>query len=154
MSASAPILAGREPLEDLQRAVCVTLAELLDPIKVYDFVPEQGDPPYVTWGTAWLAERDTLNGTADRVWFQLDIWSSYRGYREAAEIASAIIERLHHAVLDIDGWDRIHLLREQSHATRDPDGKHRRIALTFHSPYVSPTGGIGHVHHRTDATRR
>jgi hypothetical protein len=138
---SEPVLTGTDPLEDLQRAIVPALSELLDDVRVYDYVPENADPPYVTWNTAWLAERDTLNGTADRVWFQIDVWSTYRGYREAARIARRIVRRLRHSVLEIDGYSPVHVLREQTHQTRDPDGEHRRIALTFHCPYVSPQGG-------------
>lgn len=142
MSASAPILLGTDPLEALQAALVPVLAELLEgEVPVYDHVPEAATPPWVTWNTGWLAERDTLNGTADRVWWQIDVWSDYRGYAQAAGIARRIVERLHHANLDIDGYNRIHILREQTHETRDPGGKFRRLALTFNAPYVSPTIG-------------
>jgi Protein of unknown function (DUF3168) len=141
VSTSAPLLRGTEPLADMQRQVCKTLAEALHPVKVFDYVPESAALPYVTWGTAWLSERDTLNGCADRVWFQIDIWSTYRGFAEGAGIAQQVVRRLHHAVMYLDGYSPIHMLREQSHQSRDPDGIHRRIALTFNTPYVSPTGG-------------
>lgn len=139
---SAPLLHGDEALSELQRVLMPTLQQLLDGVAgVYDHVPEDTSPPYVTWGAAWSAERDTLNGTADRVWFQLDVWSDYRGYREGNQIAGQIVRRLSHAVLVLDGFAPVHILREQSRAGRDPDGRHRRIALTFYSPYVSSTGG-------------
>jgi hypothetical protein len=140
-SVTDPLLEGSEPYEDVMRAVMPLLTELLDDVDVYDFVPENAEPPYVTWNTGWLAERDSLNGTADRLWFQIDVWSSYRGYREASRIARRIVRRMHHAELLIDGYSPVHVLREQSHQTRDPDGRHRRLALTFFSPYVSPRGG-------------
>ena len=141
MSIGAPVLHARfAPPADLQRAVAQTLAAELDPVKVYDHVPETAPEPYVVWNTGWSAERDTLNGTAQRVWFQIDVWSLYRGYKEATEIADLIVRRLGHAIAYLDGYSSIHLLYEQGHETRDPDGRHRRIALTFHSPYVSPTG--------------
>lgn len=135
------ILPGDDPLYDLQRVIVPALAETLAGVaSVYDHVPEPAEAPYVCWNTGWLAERDSLNGTADRVWWQIDVWSEYRGYAEAALIAKRIVRRLHHVELRIDGYDLVHVLREQTHETRDPDGKHRRFALTFHSPYVSPKG--------------
>ena len=143
MSTSPPVLVGTESFAAIQREVCSTLADELAPIKVYDYVPEKAEAPYVVWNTAWGAERDTLNGTADRVWFQIDVWSTYRGYKEATEIADRIVRRLGHSIACLDGYSTIHLLLEQGHSTRDPDGRHRRIALTFHSPYVSPLQGAG-----------
>jgi hypothetical protein len=143
MSTVTPsILPGDDPLEDMQRTIMEALTQLLDGVAgVYDYVPEPASGPYVTWGTAWLAERDALNGTADRVWFQLDVWSEERGYREAVQVARKIVQRLHHAQLIMPGYDVVHVLREQVHTTRDPDGQHRRVALTFNSPYVSHTTG-------------
>lgn len=141
MTVTESILPGTDPLEDIQRVFVPALDELLDGVEVYDYVPEDAAPPYVVWNTGWLAERDTLGGTADRVWWQVDVWSDYRGYREAGRIARRIVRRFHHSELLIDGYSPVHVLREQTHATRDVDGKHRRLALTFHSPYVSPQGG-------------
>lgn len=141
MSVTAPVLAGTDPIEEIQRTVVPVLDELLDGVDVYDYVPENADPPYVVFNTGWLAERGELNRSVDRVWFQIDVWSDYRGYREAGRIARRIVRRLHHAELEIEGFQPIHILREQTHATRDPGGLLRRFALTFTSPYVSPRGG-------------
>jgi hypothetical protein len=134
----SPKLRGYESFGELQRAVCQALAEHLDPIKVYDYVPEKADLPYVVWGTAWGASRDYLNVAVDRIWFQIDVWSDYRGYAESIGIAEEITTRLHHAVVYLEGWNPIHLVREQPRESRDPDGVHRRVMLTFYSPYVSP----------------
>jgi len=131
-----PILVGIEPLHDIQRAVVTHLADNLD-VPVFDYVPEDADTPYVCWGTAWLANRDALNVCIDRVWFQIDCWSKYRGYAEAAGIAHRVVGLLHHIRLRIPGYDPIHVLREQTHATRDPGGPLRRMAITFVCPYVS-----------------
>jgi hypothetical protein len=138
MGVTAPILTGDEPLHDLQAAIVPMLKAYLDPTPVIDHVPEGTPTPYVLWSSAWLAERDTLNTTADRVWFQLDVWSDYRGYHEAIVIARRIVARLHHASVDMPGYDLVHVLREQTHELRDPDGTHRRVSLTFNCPYVSP----------------
>jgi hypothetical protein len=135
-----PMLHSHEAFYVIQKAVCSALAEHLDPIKVYDFVPENADTPYVVWGTAWGAYRDILTSTADRVWFQIDVWSTYRGYAEAIRIAGRITERLHQSLIYDEDWSPIHLLREQPRESRDPDGVHRRIMLTFYSPYVAYIG--------------
>jgi len=140
MSTEGPILIGVEPVADLQRAVMRILlndAELTSMASVYDYVPENESGPYVTWSSAWLAERDTLNGCADRVWFQLDIYSRYRGYAEGSNIAFRVVELLHHLNINIPGYETIHVLREQSHVLRDPNNEFRRWAITFNCPYVS-----------------
>jgi len=128
-----------EPLGDLHQAVFDVLAPELEAegIMLFDYVPEDAEPPYVTWGTAWLASRDLLNGVADRVWFQLDVWSQYRGYAEAERVAHRVTEVLRTRQLDVEGYGLVRVFREQVHLTRDPDNTIRRIAMTFYSPYVA-----------------
>jgi hypothetical protein len=133
-----PVLVGSEPLVDIQRAVY----EVLDAVPalhgiVFDYVPENVQPPYVTWSTGWLAERNNLNAAPDRVWFQVDCWSRYRGYAEAGRLAQHVTAALDHLIINMPGYLPVHMIREQVHATRDPDNTIRRFALTFFCPYVA-----------------
>ena len=138
MSVSAPIMQADSPLRDLQAAIVPALREALNGIaEIVDHVPEGKGGPYVMWDTAWLASRDGLNYTADRVWVQISCWSEYRGFKEVADVADKVIERLSHARVVMPGWDVTHILREQEHLTRDVYPRWRRAAITFNLPYVS-----------------
>lgn len=105
---------------------------------VYDFVPEDDQGPYVVFATAWLAETDKLRSQSDRVWFQIDVWSRYRGFAEVADIGSDVERILRHTELAVEGYNAsgVHCLREQSHLLRDPGNVWRRLAMTFFCPFV------------------
>lgn len=128
------------PLRRLQAEIVPALRQLLDGVcPVYDHVPEDAPAPYVTWTTGWTASRNALNAPVQRVWIQISIWSEYRGFAQAGEIAELIVTRFSFAVVRMDGWKPAPLVYEQAHSLRD--GRHRHIPLTFRFPYVSPTTG-------------
>ena len=139
------LLPLRNPMDDVQAALVGTLKELLeddDPdlyvCPVFDYVPEDAPAPYVVFNSAWMASRNALRTPITRLWLQIDVWSTYRGYAEANRISDQVINRLDHALILAEGWKTIEIFYEQGHTLRDSDGLHRRVALTFHSPYVSP----------------
>jgi hypothetical protein len=139
--------AQRNPLLALQREIVPALEDELDGIcAVYDHVPEDADPPWVTWNTGWTAPRFTLGTPANRVWFQIDVWgpgSDARGYKQVSEIADLVIRRVSWANVVMDGYDPAQVFAEQQHTTRDPSGRLRRVAITFHLPFVAPLKPVG-----------
>lgn len=129
------------PYEPLQEAVVQALkadADIAAKARVYDYVPEDDQGPYVVFSSAWLAEKDAHNQPIDRVWFQIDVWSQYRGYREVNDLGADVEDVLRHATLEVAGFNflGVHVLREQSHLLREPSNNWRRLAITFHCPYV------------------
>jgi hypothetical protein len=130
----------RSPLPDLQRAIMPALFEEFDGVcGVYDYVPEDAVGPYIVWNTGWLAPRFTLRSPGHRVWFQIDVWSGpdHRGYLEVGTLADRVISRVSWAFAVMDGYDTAQIYAEQEHYTRDNQGN-RRVAITFHSPFVIP----------------
>jgi len=141
MTVTAPIgdMPHRSPLGSLQREIVPALQEEFDGVcPVFDHVPEGTDPPYVVWNTGWLAPRFTLRSPAQRAWFQIDVWSGYRGYAEADDLADRVVARVSWALVSMDGFDTTQLFAEQQHTTRSQDSQYRRVAITFHLPFVSP----------------
>jgi len=130
------------PYLPLQEAVIVALRadpDLTAKARIYDYIPEDDPGPYVVYETAWLAARDAYRVPADRVWFQLSVFSQYRGYLEVNRVGADVEDVLRRASLDVAGFNvtGVHVIREQSHLTRTPDSRWRRLAITFVCPYVT-----------------
>ena len=134
------------PYQPVQQAVVAALRA--DPdiqrkqVAIFDYVPEEHPGPYIVFASAWLAEKDAHNSPIDRLWFQIDVWSQYRGYEEVNELGADVEDVLRHADLDVEGFNvvhGVHVIREQSHLLREPSNRWRRLAMTFHAPYVCHT---------------
>ena len=73
------------------------------PARLYDHAPPGLTFPYVTFGALHVAPYDTKTETGFEQTVTLDIWSRYRGQREAQDILQAIYTALHRATLTISG---------------------------------------------------
>jgi len=124
---------------ELQEAVTERLradTELMARAPLYDFVPEGADMPYLTFTSMWTAARDDLTNAVERVWFQVSVWSDYRGFKEASEIAIHIVRMLRHAEVDLGKYGRVRVTGDNTHLLRDNNPAIRHLALTFFCPYV------------------
>ncbi len=73
------------------------------PPRIYDHVPEAAVFPYVAFGVAHVAPDDSKMGSAFEHTLTLDIFSRYRGAKEAKEILQAVYSALHRAALSASG---------------------------------------------------
>lgn len=73
------------------------------PPRVYDFVPDDATFPYVAFGAAHIAPDDGKLESAFEHILTLDIFSRYRGAKEAKEILQAVYAALHRAELSTSG---------------------------------------------------
>ncbi|MER2519734.1 MAG: DUF3168 domain-containing protein [Bdellovibrionales bacterium] len=74
-------------------------ASLGSPPRLYDHVPEDASFPYIAFGVAHIAPDDSKMGSAFEHTLTLDIFSRYRGAKEAKEILQAVYAALHRAGL-------------------------------------------------------
>lgn len=107
---------------------------------IYDVVPEQAVPPYVSFGTATHADWSTGTETGTEHTIEINIWSDRRGRRQALR-TSAIAERL---LKDLSGPIQDHVLINFQHVSteisRNHDQELFRGKLTFRAvtePQVS-----------------
>ena len=96
--------------------------------------PAASDFPFIQIGNSDFTPDDTDDGGGDgglREFFDLHVWSRYRGQKEVKEIASTIYDRFHGATLTVTGrpsalsWVRNRLILD------DPDGLTRHGIVTL-----------------------
>ena len=78
-------------------------ALLGNPARLYDHVPPAAVFPYIAFGPLHIAPFDTKTETGFEQIVTLNIWSRYRGSREAKDILAACYDVLHRASLSVSG---------------------------------------------------
>lgn len=91
---------NRLPNSALQKALYKLLKNKLPDIAVYDFVPENAQVPYVTFGTIVTNDISSKMTSDYKVELQINIWSEYRGKYEINRIA----ERIMSLLCSMDGY--------------------------------------------------
>jgi len=100
--------------EEAHKAVYAALTENPGGLTLRDHVPEPEQPeddsafPYTVIGEGNTVPQDTDDTRGADVYFDLRIFSRYKGWKEADGIAQTIRDRLHMQLLDVDGyscWD-------------------------------------------------
>lgn len=89
---------------------------------VYDIPPADAQLPYVTIGDDDIHQEDVSCKNAFRVFFQVDGWSEYGGYKEVKDIAQAAYDALHEYPLTIVGYRVISVNHVKTNYLREPDG--------------------------------
>ena len=94
----------------VQQAVYNALAASTDvqgllgnPPRVYDHVPPGVVFPYVAFGAVVAKPYDDSDRTGLEQTVTLDIWSRYRGSKEAKDILQSLYDTLHRANLTVTG---------------------------------------------------
>ncbi len=123
---------------DVQAALFTALAAdggvqalLGAPSRLYDHVPPDAAFPYATFGAQHIAPYDAKTETGFEQTITLDIWSRYRGGKEARDILQAFYDALHRASLVVAS--EVFLLCEFQDADVTPldDGLTTHIAARF-----------------------
>lgn len=101
--------------------------------RIYDEVPRNPEFPYVTLGDMQVLpdKADCIDGTEISV--QVDVWSRTQGFKEAKQIGAAIVAALDDQLIPATGYTVVVFEIENINYLRDPDGKTRHGALTFHA---------------------
>lgn len=101
------------------------------PPRIYDHVPPGATFPYMAFGAIHAQPYDTKTEIGFEQIITLDIWSRYRGSKEAKDIMQAAYDALHRAALSIS--NEIFLLSEFHSAdlVLENDGITYRAAVRF-----------------------
>ena len=93
---------------------------------VLDHVPQDNPYPYVVVGFDTSGDESTMgkDGQVHRV--NLNVWSRYRGKKEAQDILSRIHDLLHKARFGVTGFNNAGTMYEFGQVLQDGDG------LTYH----------------------
>tara|TARA_B100001057_G_C22773014_1_gene920394 strand:+ start:953 stop:1354 length:402 start_codon:yes stop_codon:yes gene_type:complete len=99
--------------------------------KVFDDVPEETVFPLVVLGEDTTVDFSTVDLTGSETTINIDVYSRYRGSKEAKEIMDRIHTLLHDSSLTVSGVNLINLRFEFSDVIRDPDGITRHGIMRF-----------------------
>jgi hypothetical protein len=101
------------------------------PPRLYDHVPPGATFPYMAFGAISVHPYDTKTETGFEQIVTLDIWSRYRGSKEAKDILQAAYDALHRATLSVS--NEVFLLCEFHSAdlVLESDGITYRAAARF-----------------------
>ncbi|CAL9301262.1 MULTISPECIES: DUF3168 domain-containing protein [Streptomyces] len=98
---------------------------------VFDEVPENQPHPYITVGSITENVADAHNQRGLDASVVLHIWSRYRGYKQAAEILSALDAALDRQPLTVVGFKDVSIAHQQHTELRDPDPEIRHINVSY-----------------------
>ena len=99
------------------------LINLLGGPKVYDLVPRQTKPPYITIGITEVTDWSTTTEEGREHLLTLHSWTVNQGRKQADEIETTIISVIKAASLLMPDHLLVNLAYEQSEIRRDPDGE-------------------------------
>ena len=100
-------------------------------VGLYDFVPQNTEPPYVQIGEM-ISEipGDYYNQPITNQIWQIHIWSKQPGMSEAKQIMDRVDALLHNVSLPLAGKE-ITCRRELAQVLRDPDGETQHGILRY-----------------------
>lgn len=98
---------------------------------VFDEVPETVTMPYVTLGMTQEVPDDGHDRQGLETTLTVNIWSRYRGYKEAAEILRELDRLLDRAPLAVDGFTDVSIANTNHQFMRDPDPEVRHAVVTY-----------------------
>lgn len=123
-------------LSAAQQAIVATLAndakvQSLIGSRVYDHVPQDAAFPYLAFGPAHVAPKDTKEHSGFEHIVTLNIWSQYRGGKETREIFQAMYDALHRANLSAAGEEFISCGFHSADFSAEKDGMTYFAATRF-----------------------
>lgn len=102
---------------------------------VFDEVTTEGRPPYVVIADFLENSSEAHDRDGVDLTFRVDVWSVYRGYKEAATINKEIVRLLHRPAvpLAVTGFQNVSIFNESHQFMRDSDPDLRRCMTRYRS---------------------
>ena len=98
---------------------------------VFDAHPDPQVFPYITLADGYSNQYTAFEHMGEEVFFNIHVWSRYKGFKEAQEIASEINRLLAHQHIEVDGFGEVASFFDTSETIRDIDGITRHLILRF-----------------------
>lgn len=107
---------------------------------VFDEVTTEARPPYLVLADIMENSSDAHDRSGIDLAFTVDIWSTYRGYYEAATINKEVVRLLHRPnnALVVPGFQKVSIHNESHQFVRDPDPDLRRCITRYRAWLESP----------------
>lgn len=99
--------------------------------RIYDEVPNTEVFPFIAIGSHTEEIYNTFDRFGREAVITINIWSQYKGYKEALEILELINQTLDYQNISITDNDLVYIRYDDSSTIREPDGRTRQIAARF-----------------------
>ncbi|MBV8061585.1 MAG: DUF3168 domain-containing protein [Alphaproteobacteria bacterium] len=106
-------------------------ALLGSPPRLYDHVPPGAVFPYAVFGATHITPYDNRTDTGFDHLLTIDIWSRYRGSKEAKDIVTALYDTLHRASLPLAGQTALLCECHSAEVALENDGFTTHAAVRF-----------------------
>ncbi len=133
MSTPVPGLAAL-PVRDAVRTALTADAQLTALVKgVFDWVGEQQPYPYIVLGDSFETPANAHDRFGAEVLQTLHVWSQYRGFAQALQISTRVLQVMDHTPLTVDGhvWRWTRFVSLQTLTDPEPPGDIRHLPMTF-----------------------
>ena len=115
-----------------------TLLSLLGGPRIFDDVPQNEKPPYMTFAQSLVRDWSAGDEDGDEHIITLHIWSEWAGRKQVHEIMAAVRGVLHDADLTLSAHRLVNLRHEFSDARREPGADLYR-GVTRYRAVTEPT---------------
>lgn len=98
---------------------------------VFDSHPEPQRFPYITIGDGYSNDFLAFERMGEEVFFNVHIWSRYKGFKESHEIAADVNRLLAQQHVDVGSFGEVPCFFDASETLRDVDGITRHVILRY-----------------------
>ncbi|MEM7214843.1 MAG: DUF3168 domain-containing protein [Pseudomonadota bacterium] len=95
------------------------LIDRLGSTAIYDHVPTEAAPPYITFGEATYFDWGTGTEAGTEHAITLNVWSAHDGRKEVLQIAGLVEQAMQSAPHELDGHVLVNLTHESTEVSRD-----------------------------------
>lgn len=116
----------------LQEAIKTALSTALaGAATVHDHVPQNTAFPYVVIGDTDVNDWGTKDSIGTEQLLLIEVWSRYKGRKQALSIGNTIYETLHEQGLAVDGQQLVLMRFDSADALQEADGETYRRVMRF-----------------------
>lgn len=98
---------------------------------VFDAHPDPQKFPYITLADGYSNQYTAFEHMGEEVFFNVHIWSRYKGFKEAQEISADVNRLLAHQHIAVDEYGEVASFFDSSETLRDIDGLTRHLILRY-----------------------
>jgi hypothetical protein len=110
-------------------ALSSKISEVFDGFPDFEKTPVKF--PFITIGDSNSNPFTSFEHMGEEVYFNIHVWSRYKGFKEGLEITADIHRLLAHQELSVDEFGQVGCFFESSDTTRDTDGITRHLILRY-----------------------
>lgn len=115
----------------VQKAIFDAVSAAVSPAPVFDHIPQDQPPPYVTVGDDTISYDDSKTSFGQEHSITIQVFSGRRGRVEAKTLMAQVYAALHQQRLVISGQTATPVKFEFGDSFMEPDGVHARVVHRY-----------------------